>query len=378
MFTLAEQVGQLFLIGLEGSAWDPTGENLLNEFRPGGVIFFRHNITTPPEFSDFVRRVAAFLSQPSSLPPFLALDLEGGTVDRLRDVLAPLPSARDAAQAGLARDLGRVAGRELAAFSLNVDFAPVLDLGSPESRVVLGSRTAGESPEQVARFGEEFLAGLAESGVLGCGKHFPGLGSGRADSHQEMPRIEKDERLLWQEDLYPFRALASRLPMVMVAHAAYPGLEIGPSPGGAEPPVHPLPASLSRKIVAELLKERIGFPGLVLADDMEMGGVLADRSIGEAAVCAIRAGCDLMLVCRRAENVQAAFESVLREAERDSSFRVLVEQAAQKVVRARQKLPPAQPSSTEPLSVWEDLRQQIRQLAAEIERRLVKQSEPRA
>jgi len=267
MFNLSVQVGQLFLIGFEGSVYDRLLEDLLREVRPGGVIFFQRNITGATEFAELVRRTAAFLSTPSATPPFLAIDLEGGKVDRLRDVLAPLPSARDAARAGLAQELGRVAGRELASFSLNVDFAPVLDLGSPESESVLGNRTAGKSPDEVARFGGEFLDGLAESNILGCGKHFPGLGSGRLDSHLEMPRIEKEESLLWEQDLFPYRALASRLPMIMVAHAAYPSLErTFASPTGN------VPASLSPAIVSGLLKGRMGYGGLVLCDDLEMGG----------------------------------------------------------------------------------------------------------
>jgi beta-N-acetylhexosaminidase len=366
MATLSEHVGQIFWIGFEGNAWSPDLEELLREVHPGGVIVFSRNIATPQQFAELVRKIAAFLAEPPSPPPLLAIDLEGGKVDRLRETLAPLPSARDAARAGLARELGRIAGREVAAFSLNVDFAPVLDLGLPESESVLGTRTAGPSPEQVARFGEQFLDGLAESGVLGCGKHFPGLGSGCLDSHLAMPRIEKDAAALWEQDLFPYRALAPRLPMVMVAHAAYPALNPGSSDTDSK---QLLPASLSRNIVADLLKARIGYKGLVLCDDLEMEGALEGRTIGEAAVAAVRAGCDMLLVCRHAANVRAAFEAVLREAERDSDFRAMVDEVAQKVIQARQRLPNAQPVSSAP-SDWEGLRREIHALAAELHRRL--------
>ena len=366
MATLPERVGQIFWIGLEGNAWNRQLEELLGEVRPGGVIFFPRNMASRQGFAELVRQFAAVLSRPPSPAPLLAIDLEGGKVDRFREALAPLPSARAAARAGLARELGRVAGREVAACSLNVDFAPVLDLGLPESASVLGSRTAGASPEQVARFGEEFLTGLAESGTLGCGKHFPGLGSGCLDSHLAMPRIEKDAALLWEQDLFPYRALASRLPMVMVAHAAYPALDPGFSDAN---PRQLLPASLSRNIVSGLLKGRIGYEGLVLCDDLEMEGVLEDRSIGEAGVAAVRAGCDMLLVCQHAANVRAAFEAVLREAERDSDFRAMVEEAAQKVIRARQRLPSAQPVSSADFD-WESLRREIHALAADVQQRL--------
>lgn len=374
MSTLRKQAGQLFLIGFESEVWDRPLEDLLREVRPGGVIFFPRNITTVKGFAELVRRIAAVLSEPPAAAPFLAIDLEGGRVDRLRDLLAPLPSARDAARAGMARELGRVAGRELAAFSLNVDFAPVLDLGSPESESVLGNRTAGRFPEQVTRFGGEFLDGLAESGVLGCGKHFPGLGSGRWNSHHEMPRIEKEEPLLWEQDLFPFRALASRLPMIMVAHAAYPALERAFSASaGNQAPL--LPASLSPAIVSGLLKGRMRYEGLILSDDLEMGGVLGGRSIGEAAVGAIRAGCELMLVCGHADDVRAAFGAVVREAERDSGFRALVEKAAEKALRARQQLRSATTPGAAIFSDWEGLRREIVELSLEVERRLARNAE---
>ncbi|MGH9784803.1 MAG: glycoside hydrolase family 3 N-terminal domain-containing protein, partial [Terriglobia bacterium] len=283
-----------------------------------------------------------------------------------RDALAPLPSARDAARAGLAQELGRIAGREVAAFSLNVDFAPVLDLGLPESESVLGSRAVGSSPEQVARFGEQFLAGLAESRILGCGKHFPGLGSGCLDSHLAMPRIEKEAALLWEQDLFPYRALAARLPMVMVAHAAYPALNPGSS---GTNPQQLLPASLSRNIISGLLKGRIGYEGLVVCDDLEMEGALEGRSIGEAAVAAVRAGCDMLLVCRHAANVRAAFEAVVREAERDSGFRAMVDEAAQRAVVTRQRLLTAHPVSSTSQE-WEGLRREIDTFTADVHRKL--------
>ncbi len=361
MTTLSLRAGQLLWIGFEADSWDAPLENLLREIRPGGVIFFQRNVVETEQFHTLVRQVTEVLSEAAS-PPFLAVDLEGGKVDRFRELLAPLPPARDAARAGMARELGRVAGREVASFSLNVDFAPVLDVASPASEPVLGSRTAGESPEQVARFGEEFLAGLAESGILGCGKHFPGLGSGCLDSHLAMPRIEKDAAQLWEHDLFPFRALASQLPMVMVAHAAYPGLE--PSAASSSLP----PASLSPQIVTDLLKRKIGFGGLALCDDLEMGGALEGRTVGEAAVEALAAGCHMLLVCRFAGNIRAASEALVRRAESDSTFRARMDRTSQKIMRMRQQLLPKQPPSRHPTG--DELRAEIQALSAAIRRRL--------
>src|SRR5262249_11796067 len=148
---------QLLIVGLDDDAWNRQTEEFLSEVQPGGVILFQRNIPSAEGLWKLIEHTARFLKT----PPFLALDLEGGSVDRLRDVLAPLPAARDVAAADQGRELGRIAGRELATFGLNVDFAPVLDLGSPSSRGVLGSRTAGASPDDVVRFARSFLDGLS-------------------------------------------------------------------------------------------------------------------------------------------------------------------------------------------------------------------------
>jgi len=360
MSTPRERAGQVLWIGFEADTLTRPLEDLLREIRPGGAVFFQRNIAAPDQFRALVGQLANLLSE--FAPPFLAVDLEGGKVDRFRELLAPLPCVRDAARAGLARELGRIAGREVAFFSLNVNFAPVLDVASPESAPVLGSRTAGESPQGVADFGREFLAGLAQSGVLGCGKHFPGLGSGCLDSHFAMPRIEKSSAQLWDHDLFPFRALVSSLPMVMVAHAAYPALE-GDAPSGTL-----LPASLSRRIVSSLLKQDIGFGGLVISDDLEMGGALEGRTIGEAAVAAIEAGCDMLLVCRQTDHVRAAFEAIVRRCERDTAFSAAVERASNKINQARRQLPRAPTFGDQ--SSRDALRAEILGLAEEIDRRV--------
>lgn len=328
---LSEQLGQLLIVGIDDAKWGDSAERFLGAVKPGGVIFFQRNITSAPEFRGLVANVRGSLHS----NPFLALDLEGGTVDRLRDVLAPLPTVSDVARAGLGEELGRMAGRELAAFSLNVDFAPVLDLGSPASRSVMGSRTAGATPAEVIAFARSFLNGLQEYGILGCGKHFPGLGSGQTDSHKEMPVVIKTAREM-EDDLEPFRALSSELPMIMVAHVFCPALESAYGNGGANP--EPVPATLSPAIISGLLKQRMGYNGLVLCDDLEMGGALQGRTMEQAAAAALRAGCDLLLLCGAQSNTARVFEALSQQANTDSEFSALIEHAAEKVLSFKQRL----------------------------------------
>lgn len=320
MKELIKKVGQLLCMGFEGQECGPELRSLLKKVQPGGIIFFQRNIATVDQFRTLI---AAIRDVSKDSRPFLAIDQEGGQVDRFRELLGPLPSAQEAAQAGLSFELGDLAGRELAAFGLNVDFAPVLDLGSPESRSVLGTRTASDSPQEVAQLAEQFLLGLYRWNVLGCGKHFPGLGAGRMDSHLDMPTIDKSAESLWEEDLLPFRKLreaTALMPMIMVAHAWYPELETPDAPGKTSTG-SPTPASLSQNIVSRLLRRRIGFDGLVVCDDLEMGGALRGRTIEAAAIDAVRAGCNLLLVCRSARNIESVHAALIRETERDSEFR---------------------------------------------------------
>ncbi|HWP83755.1 MAG TPA: beta-N-acetylhexosaminidase [Terriglobia bacterium] len=366
-----QKIGQLLCVGFEGQQCGAELRSFLAEIRPGGVIFFQRNIAAPDQLRSLVADIREVLKDSA---PLLAIDQEGGAVDRFRELFGPLPSAWEAAQAGLAFELGALAGRELAAFGLTVDFAPVLDLLTPESQPILGTRAAGSTPQQVIQFAEQFLGGLAVCAVLGCGKHFPGLGAGRQDSHLAMPRIDRTEMALWNEDLLPFRRLADVLPMIMVAHAAYPALEKALAPDTA-PPERPIPASMSPGIVSGLLRGRIGYRGLVVCDDLEMGGAVEGRTIEAAAITAVLAGCDLLLVCRSADKAERVVRALAREAGNHTSFRQTVAQAAQRIARLKQTLAAKTAPASESLEDWGALQEAIGRLRSEVSARLRPRSE---
>jgi beta-N-acetylhexosaminidase len=215
---------------------------------------------------------------------------------------------------------------EARSLGFNTDFAPVFDLGFEASRMVLGSRTVSEDPEDTITYAREFLRGLKAAHVLGCGKHFPGLGEANLDTHKELPAVRKPWKKMWSEDLLPYRELHAQLPFVMVAHAAYPDVARDN-----------LPASLSKYWMKDVLRRKIGYNGLIISDDLEMGGVLAAGSIEEVAVGTLRAGADMFLVCHNQELVWRAYEGVLREAERDRRFATHVEQAAKRVLALKKR-----------------------------------------
>jgi beta-N-acetylhexosaminidase len=260
---------------------------------------------------------------------FLCVDMEGGTVDRLRDAIAPIPSVAEVAATDskkLFRKHGKLIGDEVCAIGFNTDFAPVLDLRFQASKKVLGSRTVSESPKRTIRYAREFLRGLRDAGVIGCGKHFPGLGEATLDSHFHLPSIDKKWRDLWKEDLVPYRKLRKDLPMVMVAHASYSDVT------GDQ-----LPASLSKAWMRDILKKKIGFNGLIVSDDLEMGGVLEAAPVGEAAIQTLQAGSHLMLVCHKEEHVWLAFESVYKLAETDRDFARLVAKKSKRVLVSKRQ-----------------------------------------
>jgi beta-N-acetylhexosaminidase len=329
--TLRQQAAQLLIMGVEGQALNDRLRDTLRSLQPGGVILFARNIASPMQTWELLRDCRATTGRPM----FLCVDMEGGTVDRLKNVIAPAPSVERVVAPGqrkLFRLHGNIIGLEVRALGFNTDFAPVLDLRLKASRSVLTSRAASANPQQVIRYAEEFLGGLKAAKVLGCGKHFPGLGGANLDSHKDMPVVKKAWKKMWAEDLAPYRRLHQQLPFVMVAHAAYP-----------EVTKDKLPASLSRKWMKTILRDKVGYRGIIVSDDLEMGGVLAAGSIEEVAVETLRAGADMFLVCQslnpNPELPLRAYEAVVREAEKDRRLAAHVAQASARILRFKQRSP---------------------------------------
>ena len=320
------QIGQLLIIGFDGTEMSPRIASLLTKIQPAGVILFARNLSG-------VRQTSALLRDCQKLvaaPLFTCVDLEGGTVDRFREVIGASPSAAEVFATGrraLYRKHGCVIGENCRALAFNVDFAPVLDLAYAASRAVMKTRAVSDDPRQVVVYAREFLRGLGDAGVLGCGKHFPGLGEATLDTHHKLPNVDKPLRAMWDEDLLPYRLLRRRLPFVMVSHAAYPAVTKDRTP-----------ASLSRKWITDILRKKIGYRGLICSDDLEMGGVLAAAPIEKAMIGHIRAGGDLGLICHREDFILRAHEALVREVERDSRFAARAREAAERVVAFKKKV----------------------------------------
>lgn len=340
---LRHAAGNLLVVGLTGTELSPMERAWLKLIRPAGIILFKRNIEDAKQTRALLKEAVAFCASHA----VRCVDVEGGTVNRLKDAIAVIPSAQAVAQAmiqptlsqnkrkdgapnvepALAREHGELIARGVGAFGFNTTLAPVLDLALPDSAEVLGSRCAAREPAGVIAYARAFLIGLKSRGIVGCGKHFPGLGAGALDSHMETPTILRGGDAVWRDDLEPYRALHDELPMIMINHAAYPM-----TPGRRRP------ASVSSYWIESVLRKRIGYRGIVLSDDLEMGGILKFMPIEEAAIEAIRTGSDLIEICHRAEPILQAFEALVAEGERSAAFRKLLLGRARITERKRSRV----------------------------------------
>lgn len=267
---------------------------------------------------------------PDGTPALIAVDHEGGVVQRVRAPAtqwppmmqhSTLPAGEDEA---VAEQVGRAIGDELRAVGFDIDFAPVLDVHTNPANPIIGDRAFGTEPAGVTRRALAFARGLDAAGVLACGKHYPGHGDTSTDSHLELPRIDHPMARLEAVELAPFKAAAqAKLPMIMTAHVVFAALDAT------------RPATLSKAAI-DLLRGKLAYGGVIVSDDLDMRAIAGHMGADVAAVEAIRAGCDALLCCRDEGNMAKAEEALIREAEKDSAFRVRVGEAAARV-RAMKK-----------------------------------------
>jgi beta-N-acetylhexosaminidase len=323
--SISKQIGQLLIVGFDGTEMSPRLRSLLTRLQPAGVILFARNITGGEQTHRLLNECRACVATPL----FTCVDMEGGNVDRFRDLIGPAPSATDVFATGdrkAFRKHGRIIGESCRALGFNTDFAPVVDLALAASRNVMSSRAVSADPREATAYAREFLAGLRSASVLGALKHFPGLGEANLDTHHGLPSVEKSWKKLWDADMAPYRALRRESPFVLVGHAAYPAVTHDRTP-----------ASLSKKWITDVLRKKLGFRGLVVSDDLEMGGVLKAAPIEQAAVEHIRAGGDLCLICHIKEHVTRSYEALLQQSERDTKFARRVQESVARVLAFKKK-----------------------------------------
>ena len=316
--TVEQKVGQLLLLGFGGTAMDGTIAAFLDEMQPGGVALFTRNITGPEQTMKLVQGIRAHdvVVAGRALPPFVAVDQEGGNVVRLKSQAAVLPSAMALGAVDdkeLARDVGRTLGKDLVAWGFNMNLAPVLDVNSNPRNPVIGIRSFGSDAKRVAEIGVGYAQGLQDAGVVAVAKHFPGHGDTDVDSHYGLPVLLHDRARLFDVELRPFaRAFAEGLPAIMTAHIVLPMIAEGTG----------VPATVSHKVLTGLLRDELAYDGLVITDGLEMQGIVdhfaARRAphsgAGEAAVQAVVAGADMVMVLWSVEKKREVRQALIAAA----------------------------------------------------------------
>jgi beta-N-acetylhexosaminidase len=315
---LEAQAARLFSVGFHGKTSTPDLEKLVAR-GVGGVIFFSRNVGLPAEVAELTRAIKRLADRPL----ILSVDQEGGQVARLRQGFTELPPMRavGAAQSSeLAREIGELVGRELRAVGFDLNYAPVLDVDTNPNNPIIAARSFGRTPELVSEFGVAFANGLERAGVGACGKHFPGHGDTSQDSHLELPRLPHSLERLEQVELAPFRAaIGAGIPALMTAHVIFEPLD----------PVYP--ATLSRPVLHGILREKMGYQGLIVSDDIEMRAIADHFGVEETVVRGLNAGIDQFLCCHTAELAHRAIDAIIRAVESGAVSRQTLDTANRRI-----------------------------------------------
>ena len=330
---LQATVGQLLMIGFDGTELSQEFIAWLKEYQPGGIIVFSRNLVDQDQIAELTNSLQA---QATQAPLLIAIDQEGGWVSRLPNGFTIFPPAATVAgchSTELAYQAAAVTAQELRAVGINMNMAPVLDVNSNPLNPIIGNRAFAEDPDEVCKMGEATIKGFHDHGVLACGKHFPGHGDTTTDSHKVLPIAKLSKARLDRIELKPFRHAISRgLRAIMSAHVQYPALD------------DTAPATLSPAVMTNLLRQDLGFTGLSLSDDLEMHAIVDHLSVGDAAVRSLQAGVDLLLICQRLDRQTEAIEAIQQALSSGDVSRQSIELSLARQSEIRQRfLSPYQP-----------------------------------
>jgi beta-N-acetylhexosaminidase len=324
---LRRQIGQLLIAGFDGTEIPVELRSLAREFGIGGVILFARNVAEPEQVAE-LSHDAARLS--SGLPAWVSIDQEGGRVARLKRPFTEWPPMATLGRAGdekLAERFARALARELRSVGVTLDFAPVLDVHTNPKNPVIGDRALSDRAADAARLGAVIVRALQGDGIAACGKHFPGHGDTGTDSHLELPIVEHPLERMREIEFAPFRAaIAEGVATIMTAHVFAPALD------------ETRPATLSKRVITGLLRGELGYEGVILSDDLEMKAIAREYKVPDAAVMAIAAGCDGVLICSGDHDTQAAaLEAIVHAVEEERLPFARVEDALQRQQRAKER-----------------------------------------
>lgn len=317
-----EKIGQMVIVGLEGYEIDENSQEMIDKYKVGGFILFKRNIQSAEQTLNLINSLKK-ANKSNKVPLFIAVDEEGGRVSRMPDEFLKLPTSRAVGKINseeFAHEIGKTIGWEIKSLGFNMNFAPVLDIDSNPKNPVIGDRSFGTTPEIVSSLGIAAMKGL-KNYVISVVKHFPGHGDTSVDSHVGLPVINHDKERLESFELIPFaRAIENGVDAIMIAHILLPKID------------DQNPATFSKTLITDILRNKMNFDGVVITDDMTMGAIVENYDIGEAAVKSVLAGADIVLVCHDSEKQievlealkQAVIDGVIPESTVDEHvYRVL-------------------------------------------------------
>ncbi|SFM21285.1 beta-N-acetylhexosaminidase [Gracilibacillus orientalis] len=325
--TIPEKIGQLMMIGLEGTTIDQQATNYIKENKVGGFILFKRNIENTQQTVDLINDLKQ--ANDNQIPLFLGVDEEGGRVTRLPEEIIATPTSQTIGEkkdSDLSYQIGKLLAKKVKAFGFNLNFAPILDVNSNPDNPIIGDRSFGSEPSLVSDMAIAQMQGMTDNHVIPVGKHFPGHGDTNVDSHIDLPLLDHSIERLHQVELVPFQqAINHGAEAMMVGHLMVPSLD----PDN--------PATLSKEIIQGLLRQELGFDGLVISDDLTMGAILENYEIGAAAVKAIQAGTDLLLVCHGYDQMNAVFQAIEKAVDNGDISMQSLDDSVNRVLKLKEK-----------------------------------------
>ena len=324
---LRRQIGQLLIAGFDGHQIPTELRALVRDFGLGGVILFARNVAEPDQVAELAFEASRLVPD---LPLWVSVDQEGGRVARLKAPFTEWPPMATLGRSGdvaLAERFARALAAELKAVGITLDYAPVLDVHTNPKNPVIGDRALAGRAGDVARLGAAIVRALQDEGIAACGKHFPGHGDTSSDSHDELPLVDHPPERLREVEFVPFRAaIEAGVATIMTAHVLVPSLD------------EKRPATLSKRVVTDILRRELRYDGIILSDDLEMKAIANEHTVPDAAVMAVEAGCDGMLICSGNHAVQAAaLEALVHAVEADRLRTTSIDDALRRHQRAKER-----------------------------------------
>jgi len=300
---IAQHLGQIFMVGIPGLELDEASRQFIDHYRINNFILFKRNVQSPEQLGVLTTELADCCRKSGIGLPLISIDQEGGTVARLPKPFTQFPDARALAESAdperALRAYATTCARELRGVGINMNLAPVLDVCPAGQGFFMERRAFGADPATVARLGSLVVEELQRGGVAACAKHFPGLGGAHLDPHRELPRVERSFKEISEEDLVPFRhAVAAGVAAVMTSHTIYPALD------------PECPATLSARILTDLLRDDLAYSGVIVTDDLEMGAIENETTVRRASFDSFVAGADMLLICHDQAKVRDAYEGL--------------------------------------------------------------------